>query len=86
VPCRGQAKPQNHNKRLLQHQATQAGTSEKISCQLQASWAEGGSGKPSQANGAVSLVGLQNQNKRFWVPIAIKFFQAGKLRFLEKNS
>jgi hypothetical protein len=33
--CRGQARPQNH-KRLPQYQATQAGTFEKISCQLQA--------------------------------------------------
>jgi hypothetical protein len=46
--CRGQARPQNHNKRFPQYQATRAGTFEKIRCQLQTSWAEGGSGKPGQ--------------------------------------
>jgi hypothetical protein len=58
--CRGQARPQNHNKRFPQYQATQAGTFEKIRCQLQTSWAEGGS---------VGLADLQNQNKQFWVYI-----------------
>jgi hypothetical protein len=41
--------------------------------------------RASQANGAVGLAGLQNQNKWFWVPIEIEFFRARKLRFLEKT-
>jgi hypothetical protein len=39
----------------------------------------------SQANGAVGLAGLQNQNKRFWVYIVIEFFRARKLDFLKNN-
>jgi hypothetical protein len=36
--------------------------------------------------GAIGIAGLQNQNKRFWVPIAIEFFRTGRLRFFRKNS
>jgi hypothetical protein len=61
--CRGQARPQNHNERFPQYQATQAGTFEKIRCQLQTSWAECGS---------VGLAELQNQNKRFWVYVVFR--------------
>jgi hypothetical protein len=40
--------------------------------------------RAGQANGAVGLAGLQNQNKRFWVYIVIEFFLARKLRFFKK--
>jgi hypothetical protein len=64
--------PQNHNRRFPQYQATQAGTFEKISCQLQAGQE---AAQASQANGAIGLAGLQNQNKRvFWLSIARQAF------------
>jgi hypothetical protein len=70
------AKPQNHNKRLPLHQATQAGKSAAKPAGQKAARA---------SNSAVGQAGLQNQNKRFWVPIDIKFFWARKLRFLKNT-
>jgi hypothetical protein len=80
--CRVQARPQNHNKWFPQYQATQAGTFEKISSQLQAGQK---AAQASQANGAVGLAGLQNQNKRFLVIHSNRVFSSEKVAFFRKN-
>jgi hypothetical protein len=77
--CRGQARPQNYNKRFPQYQATQAGTFEKISCQLQAGQE---AAQVSQANG---WLGCRIKTNGFWLSIAVKFLQARKLRFLKNT-
>jgi hypothetical protein len=79
VLCRGQARPQNHNKRFPQYQATQAGTFEKTSCQLQAGQE---AAQASQANG---WLGCRIKTNGFWLSIAVEFFQARKLRFLKNT-
>jgi hypothetical protein len=55
---------------------------EKISCQLQAGQK---AAQASQANGAVGLAGLQNQNKRFLVIQRSSFFERESCVFLEKT-
>jgi hypothetical protein len=71
--CRGQARPQNHNKRFPQYQATQAGTFEKISSQLQAGQE---AAQASQANG---WLGCRIKTNGFWS----SFFERGSCVFLK---
>jgi hypothetical protein len=100
--CRGQARPKNHNKRFPQYQATQAGTFEKISCQLQAGQKAAQAGtfekiscqlqagqkaaQASQANGAVGLAGLQNQDKQFLVIHSDRVFSSERVAFFRKKT
>jgi hypothetical protein len=74
------AGPQNHNKQ--RHQATQAETVKPADI--------GGTGRtrpPVPPGCKFKMVSgrLQNQNKRFRVPIDMEFFRARKLRFLKNT-
>jgi hypothetical protein len=80
--CRRQASPQKHNKQFPQYQAVQAGTFEKISCQLQAGQK---AAQASQADGAVGLAGLQDQNKRFLVIHSDRVSWSEGVAFFRKN-
>jgi hypothetical protein len=79
----GQARPQNHNNgfrstRLLRQEHLRKSAANCKPTGQRAAQA-------SQANGALGLAGLQNQNKRFLVILSDRVFLSEKVAFFRKN-